>query len=198
MLGRILDIVHANNALNKKWKRVNHLALSLSSQRKAHLQDGVRLAVVRRRGHHARAVDHENASHQRDVLPDFGLPRNRRDFAHTLGPQRVDDGAFSDVRISHKTHTVEAMSKNNNELAEHTPDLFFVAVKLRVLAQELDERALSKRVGNAGVEGQRRELFAEQAHPAGCHPWRHEIALVQQEQEMLVRKVGADLLLNMP
>ena len=37
--------------------------------------------------HSARAVDEEDALEQRDVAPHFGLPRNRRSFAHLVTSQ---------------------------------------------------------------------------------------------------------------
>lgn len=45
-------------------------------------------------------VDEVNASHERHVLPDFGLAGNGRRLAHLLLPQRVHHRGLADVRVA--------------------------------------------------------------------------------------------------
>lgn len=69
----------------------------------------------------------------------------------------------------------------------HKTDL----VELGVLAEEVDERALPEGVGERRVEGQRGHLLVEEADPLAHGPGRHEVALVDDEDEMLVLRVLA-------
>ena len=52
--------------------------------------------------HNARTVNQVDTAHQRDVLPHLGLARNRRHIAHLLFLERIDDGAFADIRVANK------------------------------------------------------------------------------------------------
>ena len=63
------------------------------------LQHNVRLRVSMGIDH-AWTIDEIDALHERDVLPDLGLSRDRRHIAHFLLPQSVDYTALSCVRIS--------------------------------------------------------------------------------------------------
>lgn len=57
---------------------------------------------------------------------------------------------------------------------------------------------LSKGVGDGGVEGNGGELAGQGVKPALGHPGRHQVALVQDEDQVLVLEVLADVLLEEP
>lgn len=75
-------------------------------------------------------VDQVDSFHQGDVLPDFGLARDRCDIAYFLGFEHVDDGGFTNVGIADKAYR----------------DLFAVGVKDGELAEKLDEGSFAKGV----------------------------------------------------
>ena len=85
-------------------------------------------------------VDQLNLSKQRDVLPHFGLARNRLHFADLLLLQRVDNAALSDVRIADESHA----------------DLLFVLVEQRQLTKQIEESRFSEAVLEGRVISQRR------------------------------------------
>uniref|UniRef100_A0A8W7PVQ6 Uncharacterized protein n=1 Tax=Anopheles coluzzii TaxID=1518534 RepID=A0A8W7PVQ6_ANOCL len=119
----------------------------------------------------ARAIDQEDALHQRDVLPHLRFARDRGHLAHLLAAQRVDDGRLAHVRVAY----------------EADADLLLVHVQLADLAQQIDQRTLAERVRERGVERDRRILLAQYRDPALRHPDRHQVDLVQHEEQMLVR-----------
>src|SRR5690606_14210061 len=71
------------------------------------------------------AINQEDSSHERDVLPDLSLSRNRSDSADLLGAEGVDDGGFAGVGVSDQSDG----------------DLLPIGVEGRELAEELDKRA---------------------------------------------------------
>ena len=50
--------------------------------------------------HNPGTVDEEDAPHQGNVLPDFGLTCDRSDFTHFFGTQSVDDGRLPDIGVA--------------------------------------------------------------------------------------------------
>ncbi len=86
-----------------------------------------------------------------DVLPDSGLSGDRRGLADGLGLQRVDDGAFADVRVPDEAHA----------------DVLLVFVEIIVLPEEIYQGALSEGVCDAGVVRQGGEIVREVLHPGG-------------------------------
>lgn len=88
------------------------------------------------RGHDAWAVDHVDALHEGDVLPDLCLAGNGRDDAHFLLSERVDDGGFARVGV-----------------ADHADgDLLAIGVQGGELTEEGDEGAFAEGVVDVGVE----------------------------------------------
>ena len=85
------------------------------------LQDDLRIRVTCRIDH-ARAVDQEDALHQRDVLPDLGLAGYRGHLADFLGPQRVDDGALAHVWVTDEADADLLLV--DVQLCGHTPKDF--------------------------------------------------------------------------
>lgn len=85
-------------------------------------QNFLRFRIPRGGGYDPRTIDEVNSPHQSDVLPDFGLPRNGRRFAHGLLLERVDDGRFSHVGVAD----------------EADGDLLLVREEGRELSEELD------------------------------------------------------------
>jgi hypothetical protein len=77
-------------------------------------QNNVSLGILIAWIHDSRAIDQEDALEQRNVLPHFGLTRNRCDLADLLLAQRVDDGTLADIGIANETNA----------------DLLFVLVQL--------------------------------------------------------------------
>lgn len=69
-------------------------------------------------------------------MPDFGFSRNRCRFANCLLLESVDDGGFSNVRVSDETDR----------------DLLLVGEEGRELSEELNERTFSERIVDRGVE----------------------------------------------
>lgn len=68
-------------------------------------------------------------------------------------------------------------------------DLLLVRVEYTELSEELDECALSERVGDGCVKGEGRVLRGEDAHPSSRHPRRHEVALVEHDHHVLVTTI---------
>ena len=100
--------------------------------------------------HNARTVNQVDTAHQRDVLPHLGLARNRRHIAHLLFLERIDDGAFADIRVANKPDA----------------DLLLVRVQHTKLTQKLDKTALTKAVVDRRMECKRRELFRQDFDPS--------------------------------
>jgi hypothetical protein len=69
-------------------------------------------------------------------LPDLSLSRNRSDSADLLGAEGVDDGRLAGVGVPDQSDG----------------DLLPVGVEGGKLTEELDERTLSERVVDIGVE----------------------------------------------
>lgn len=111
--------------------------------------------------YNSRAVDEEDSTHQRDVLPDFGLTGDGRHLADFLAAQGVDDGRFSNIRVADETHA----------------DLLLVAVQLAELAQQIDQRTFTKRMGHRRTEGHGGVLGAERLDPTLGNPSRYQIHL---------------------
>ena len=144
------------------------------------LQYLVRLRLSLRE-HNPRTVDQVDPLGQPDVLPDLGLPRDGRHLAHLLAPQGVDDGTLPDVRVADESHA----------------DLLPVRVQPCELPQQVDEGALAERVAHRGVEGEGGVRLGERGDPVlGC-PGRHQVALVQQENEVLVRLLSSQVRLHL-
>ena len=66
------------------------------------------------------------------------------------------------------------------------------AASVAHLAQEVDERALSERICDGGVEGKGGRLLAQVAEPRRRNTGRDQIALVQQEDKVLVARLLLD------
>jgi hypothetical protein len=64
------------------------------------------------------------------------------------------------------------------------------------LSEEVDEGALAEGVGDAGAVGDAGEGLAEALHPLGDHPQRHQVRLVDQQHDVLVREVLPHVLLQ--
>lgn len=89
------------------------------------------------RWYNSRTINHVDALHERDVLPDLGLTSNRCNNADLLLPQCVDDGRLARVGV-----------------ADHADrDLFAVAVQGRELAEKCDEGTFAEAVVDRSVEG---------------------------------------------
>ena len=111
---------------------------------------GVLRAVVDDPG----AVNQEHALGQRDVLPDLGLPWDGPDVADLFGAQRVDHGRLADVWVADKADR----------------DVLLVRAQAGELPEQAQERALPERVGDRGVEGQRRVVLGEHGEPLAGDP----------------------------
>lgn len=82
-------------------------------------QQQVLICVALIRRDDTRAIDHVNALHQGDVLPDLGLSGNRSDNADLLLPQSVDNRRLSGIRIAdHADGNLLAVAVKRRELAE--------------------------------------------------------------------------------
>ena len=112
-------------------------------------EENVLLGVFGGGGDDAGAVDEEDALHQGDVLPDLGLTWDGRDLAHLLLPQGIDDGRLAGVGVADEADGY----------------LLAVLVQLRELAQQLDQRPLTERVSNGGMECQRGTVLREVFYP---------------------------------
>mmetsp|Transcript_13133 Transcript_13133/g.36908 ORF Transcript_13133/g.36908 Transcript_13133/m.36908 type:complete len:547 (+) Transcript_13133:1109-2749(+) len=134
------------------------------------LENAVRLRVARAVVHHPRAIDQEDPLGQSDVLPHFGLTRNRSDVAHLFGSQGVDHGALPHVWVAH----------------EPNGDGLLVTVQPGNLPQQRDERALAEGVGDARVEGQGRVVLGEHVQVPLGDPGGNQVALVEEQQHVLV------------
>ncbi|KAA6418490.1 MAG: hypothetical protein FRX49_11546 [Trebouxia sp. A1-2] len=84
-----------------------------------------------------------------------------------LGPEGVDDGRFANIGVAHKANT----------------DVLFVSAHAGKLAQQAQQAALAKGVGDAGMEGQAR-------------PITHQVTLVDKQQHMLMASILLDVLLQ--
>lgn len=74
-----------------------------------------------------------------------------------LGPEGVDDGRFANIGVAHKANT----------------DVLFVSAHAGKLAQQAQQAALAKGVGDAGMEGQARVLTTQIPQPPLGHPGWH-------------------------
>lgn len=124
--------------------------------------------------HGSRAVDEVNAAEEGDVLPHLGLPRNGGHRAHLLFPEGVDDGGLAHVGIAHE------------------PDGYglLVCVELGELPEQVDERGFPKGVCDRGVECYRGRLLGQHLDPVRRHLGGEQVALVEHEDEVLVRGVA--------
>ena len=73
---------------------------------------------------------------------------------HLLGPEGVDDGRLADIGVAHKAHT----------------DVLLVSAHAGQLAQQAQQAALAKGVGDASMEGQARVLTTQVPQPPLGHP----------------------------
>lgn len=89
------------------------------------------------------AIDQVDALHEGDVLPDLGLSGDGSDGADLLVTESVDDGGFAGVGVAD----------------EADRNLLTVGVEAGELAEELDEGALAKGVGDGGMECEGRVIF---------------------------------------
>lgn len=119
---------------------------------------------------HTGTVDQIDAPHEGDVLPDFGLPRDRGHFADDFGLQGVNDGGLSGVWIADETNA----------------DLFLVVVQFGELAEEVDEGAFAEGVGERGVKGEGGVFLGEELDPTLRDPGGDEVDLVEDEDEVFV------------
>ncbi len=83
------------------------------------------------------------------------------------------------------SHTPHSSSSSSSHL-----------VQLGVLPEEVDERALAKGVGQRGMEGERGVLPVELLDPLAHGPGGREVALVDDEDEVLVRRLLPEVLLQ--
>lgn len=97
----------------------------------------LRFSVFAARRHDTRAVDEVDSLHEGNVLPDFGLPRDRSDLADFLALYCVDDTALANIRIADKTDT----------------DLLLLGHEIGELAEELNEGTFTEGVVDRGMEG---------------------------------------------
>ena len=111
----------------------------------------VLIGIVLVRWDDTRTVDHVNALHQSDVLPDLGLTSDGRNNAHLLFPQSVDDGRFTSVGITDHAHG----------------DLFTIAVERAELSEKGNQGTFTEAVVDGGVESKCGELLAKVAYPGG-------------------------------
>ena len=118
------------------------------------LEHGVGRRVLRAVVDDARAVDQEHALGQRDVLPDFRLPGHGRDVADFFRAQRVDDRGLADVWVADKADR----------------DVLLVRAQAGELPEQAQERPFAERVGDRGVEGQRRVVLGEHGEPLAGYP----------------------------
>ena len=72
--------------------------------------------------------------------------------------------------------------------------LLLLFVQLRELTQKTDQRSFSKGVVHTGVKGQSWIFAGENVHPSARHPNRHEIAFVQNEDEMFVPRIFSQMI----
>ena len=114
------------------------------------LQDDIGFRVMGVGLHDTGAIDEIDASHQRNVLPDFGLARDGCNGADGFGAKRVDDGGFAGVGVANETDR----------------DLFLIRMKSRELTKQLDQGSFAERIIDGGVEGEGRILLREDFDPA--------------------------------
>ena len=127
------------------------------------LQDFLGFRVTGRRGYDPGAVDEIDPAHEGDVLPDFGLSRDRRGLADGLLLERVDDRRLADVGVADKADR----------------DLLLVREQGRELPEELDQAPLAERVVDRRVERDRRVRLGQDLDPAGGDPPGHEVDFVE-------------------
>lgn len=70
-------------------------------------------------------------------------------------------------------------------------------MELVELPDQVDECTLAEWVIEVSVEGQCGEFFREILNPPGSQPSRNQIALVHDQDEMLMRAILLDVLLEM-
>lgn len=105
----------------------------------------------------SRAVNEVDAFRERDILPDFGLTGNRRNFANLFLHQRIDDWGLADVRVADKTHR----------------NALFVTVQLVELFQKLDQRTFAKGILHTGLESKSRSKLIQVPDPLLDHVLRN-------------------------
>jgi hypothetical protein len=64
------------------------------------------------------------------------------------------------------------------------------------LPENVDQCSLTEGIRDAGAVSYGRVAFAEIFHPFGNDPYRNQVGLVDQEDDMLVREVFLDVLLK--
>lgn len=106
-------------------------------------QENILLSVILVGRDNTRAVNEVDSLHQSDILPHFGLTRDRSDRANLLLAKSVDNGGLARVGISNQANG----------------DLLAVRVQGRELAQKLDQRAFPKGVVDRCVERKSRVVL---------------------------------------
>ena len=101
--------------------------------------------------HDTGAVNQEDLLHEGNVLPHLSLTRDGGNGTHLLLTKSVDDGRFTNVGVSNKTHG----------------NLLTVRVQGGELAQQVDQTTLTKRVSDRSMERKCGEILGKVFNPSG-------------------------------
>jgi hypothetical protein len=96
------------------------------------------------------AIDEVDTLHECNILPDFGLARNRSDIADLLSFDGIDDAAFADIGVANEA--------NRN--------LLLVGHEIGELTEELNKGTFAEGVVDGCMEGDGRVRFGEILYPA--------------------------------
>ena len=126
----------------------------------------------------SRAINQVDSFGQGHILPNLSLSWNWSCLADSFLEERVDHTRLSDIRIANETDA----------------DVLLVSVEDVELPEEIDERPFTERVGNAGSVGNGGIELTEILHPFCDDPNGHEVSLVDQENQVLMREIFLEML----
>lgn len=98
----------------------------------------------------------------------LSFPRNWSHFDHFLGLQCIYDRAFPHIRISNQSNW----------------NLLLINMQLPKLAEDVYQRSFSKWISDGSMKGQGGILAAQYGHPFLSNPGRHQVAFIQDENQV--------------
>jgi hypothetical protein len=107
-------------------------------------------------------------------LPDFRLSRYRRNIAHLLVLDGVDDATLSDIRVPNKSYT----------------DLLLVRHQIAELTKQLDEGTFAEGIVDRGMEGDGGMRFREMRYPASLPAQKQTETSVSTNRQINCQEKG--------
>lgn len=132
------------------------------------------LGIPTRWRYDTRTVDQVDSTHEGNILPDFRLSRYRRNIAHLLVLDGVDDATLSDIRVPNKSYT----------------DLLLVRHQIAELTKQLDEGTFAEGIVDRGMEGDGGMRFREMRYPASLPAQKQTETSVSTNRQINCQEKG--------